>query len=318
MSTSNIKLTNSPHWNKIFKRAYLQNNKSEQKKREADKYKKYFKSNAYEITKCANEESFESNSIVSSNKSNYSCSKSNSTLSSNQNENKSYYDLNELNFDQLSILKNENEKYINNSESIIKLAYDAYTGILLEVSNFKVKLIEFNEKLKTRKENDDTDPDFTAKIHKLAKKEYNDILYFFYQNLLNFIKLQSVNDQSEKITALFELNPNEKNNVRNVSLTYVASGGIVIDDCIAKIDNIYVDDSCDKIIFQIGKCKFPIKKSETISQFNITKLREKIVKLLNNLFYIEKEIDKNIKILLHSLEIIEVIKNNLGIVKKNL
>lgn len=221
------------------------------------------------------------------------------------------YVLNQINFEQITVLKKENINYIKNSESIIKLALEAFEGIYSKIIDFKNKLANYNNVLEDRNDNSNLDPDYITNIHLLSKKEYDDIIFYFYQNILNYIELQSENKQGNKINAILNLDMKVNNYVRNVMLTYVASGGIVINDSIAIIDNINLDNSGDFLIFNIGKSVFSIKKSSSFTEFNILILKNEIKELINYLLYVEKEIDKNIKIILHSLNIINAIKKNM-------
>lgn len=215
-------------------------------------------------------------------------------------------------------IDSENCKLINNTEVIINLAYDAFLGMLTEISNFRMKLISLNEILKCRKETDDNEVSYNSNVLNLAKKEYDDLIEFLYQNLLNFIKMNYTNNCGYKLVALFQVSTddieNETNLYRDVSLVYITCSGIVIDDCIAKIDNIYLDTTDPtKLIIQIGNSKLEINKSDAIDDLNYTKLRETIIQILNDLYHIEKVIDKNIKILLYSQNAINVVKNNIGL-----
>lgn len=214
-------------------------------------------------------------------------------------------------FDELFILKRENEKYIDCSKARIILAKNAFEGILQEILNLKILLNEFKNKLKDKKDVIDLEEKYIKKFYNIKKNEYDEILLLFFNGLSNYANLQGRNSKGEKIHALLELYKN--NNTRNISLTYIGFGGIVIDNCISKVDNILIDNLDDKIILQIGKCKLNIKKSHRIENFEILKLIEKIDKLLLNLVYIEKEAEKNIKILSYSLETICAVKKTLGI-----
>lgn len=222
-------------------------------------------------------------------------------------------EVNNTAFSEVIDIDKENLIYIDNTKNILKLANIAYVGILTEISNFRMKLIELNEVLKFRKEYDENDPTFITKSQQIAKKEYDDLLIFLYQNLLNFIKMKLVSNYGNNCSALFESGTDDYN-VRNVTLTYMTRSGIVIDNSIAKIDNVRIDyDSLNKLILSIGNYKIKILKSIGIKHFTVIKLREYIIQVLNNLYSLEKEIEKNIKLISHSFETINAIKENLGL-----
>ncbi|ARF08821.1 hypothetical protein Catovirus_1_871 [Catovirus CTV1] len=259
MSTVSTKTSNSPHWDKIFKRA--------------NKHKK----NSFSLLTQTSLNSCSSN-VTKDNDS--TC---------------------DLNFSKLQILKNENNNFIKNTETIIKLAEETYSESLSEFSDLRSRLTDFNDNLKTQEENEE--------LYDQFKKEYDDILDAFYQKLIIILKKRDYNN-GEKISALFEIC--QGNIERKISLSYIASGGVVMNDCIAKIDNVLLENKENKIIFVIGKRKFKIKKSGGIKEFTFEKMIDKITKIISKLLEIEKEVEKNIKILSYAEDTIQAVKNNLN------
>lgn len=292
MSISNSKKSNSTHWDKIFKHAY--NHKRNYKSENHDFFTAY-RINKYQMSGSSNE-------TISTN-----------SYSTHNNEEHNDF-INSVNFTDIYLLEKENSKYFCKTEKIINLARDAYNGILLEISNFKMKLIEMNNSLGNRSDfENDCDIEIKHKAYLSIKKNYDNLIEFVYFNLKNYTDMYLENENGEKFYAIYQIDHSKKNIVRNIMLTYIGSGGVVIDDCITKVDNICLKNLPEKLFLQIGKFNFQVKKSEYIKDFSILKLREKILDILNNIYLVEKEIDKNIKILGHSLNIIKVIKNNLHI-----
>jgi len=270
---SNSESSNTQHWNKIFKHAHSGNNyKIEQVK--CEYLNKFIKN------KLDNSESLDSESCTTE-------------LSINN--------LDIFKFDD-SLFKKENERYFSICEGKNILAKEIYLCILREVSNLKLKLIQLNDYIKNKEKSDD----FYDKFKSLIKKEYNDLINFFYHNINSFTKMYLIDGNGNKITMM----THEKKFERNINLFYADSLDIIENECISKIDNIYVGKSDEKMFIRIGKLRFEIKKLESIKDFNIINLTDAILNILDNIYLVEKEINKNIKIINFSIELIKVVENS--------
>lgn len=228
-----------------------------------------------------NTESLDSNFSITD-----SCS-SNNTICTIEKDIPTIIDYDNINLNKINVLKEQNSCSLNKAELLLQLAHDAYVGIKNDITYFKNQLKEFPH------ENDSID-----------RKRYDDLVKLFYNSLVDYFEMYSVDNKGNKNKILFKVHDN--NYFRNVSFTYIAPKGIVQLPSIAQFDNVSLENNTNEIIIQIGKFKYRIRKSSSINN-----LKEKIFSTRNNFYLIEDEIEKNIKLLKYSLNIINCLRNNI-------
>ncbi len=219
--------------------------------------------------------------------------------------------LNNLYISDIIDIDKENTKYINNATNVINLINQSYSNILSELTYLKQKFTEFDEYLKFKKDCIDSNQINEINICKSVQKDYDNLLEFSFQNILDHANMYLINVRGEKYFALSEI---DKNCVtRNIGITYITRNGVVIGENLTKIDNLFITIGSEQIELTLNNLKFEVKKISGFKNFTISKLREYIPELLNNLYKLEKEIDKNIKILSYSLDIVNVIHTNIKV-----
>lgn len=284
----------SPQWNKIFNLAH------KGKKYELNSERSQYLSDIIKNKLLKND-------LTSSNTNTYSSFLQNKYNSSNY--------LDEINFNDTELFKIENYKYFNETENALILSKEAYCSILNIISIFKTKLIEINENYENKSEgiNDNSESNCSNQNDIFLKKKYDEAINFLYENLLKYTKKYIILDNGTKIYAIHEIEPEKKNTERSMTLIYISSGGLILDNCISKIDNMYINNTFEMLQFQVGKLKFQIKKSECIKNFSIIEVRNKILSILDNICLVEKEVDKNIKVLDYSINILNLIKKSINL-----
>lgn len=186
--------------------------------------------------------------------------------------------------------------YFSNTENLLNEIKNVYANVLLEISVFKNNLNELGSVI--------VDQCSNANNINILSKKYDDLITFFYNNVSNHVNcLMSDCCNSQKI--VFE------NEQRIISLTYYSRNNVITNECVSKIDNIYVSNNSN-FLLKVGAQSLLIHYFDNIGGIEDTPkqmLYDYVVNVLNKLPEIEKDIDKNLKIIIYSLKSLSVLRD---------
>ncbi len=202
-------------------------------------------------------------------------------------------------FDKCNILDltKQNEKYFLITQSILSNSKFSYSGILNILELYRCNLISLRENISQYTEN--------TFITDIVQKRYDSLITELYNELLHYVKMEIIDCGVVK-RAIFDINNTDY--TRNVGLTYLTCNGAVVNNAVAKLDNMSVTDNEFEIVVVIGNFTFHFYKSSGIDLFTVDNLINKINSYETDVINLEREINKNIKIIQQGEAILNIVK----------
>jgi hypothetical protein len=206
-------------------------------------------------------------------------------------------------------IKKINRDSFHNTLEIIKVILLSYNGIINESAVLKTYLVKLRNKIQNTVE--------TPVTLDIIKKEYDNIINQFYNNLSNYVNIElTLADRNVK--TLFN-NNNSKS--RHILLTYVTKNGVttayadhstsvVINNSIAIVDNVKSTVSNNLLNISISDTNISIPFPIVIP-FTFLKLTDIIDQIIIMLFNLDGELQKNITVIRESILLIKTIKNKI-------
>lgn len=191
----------------------------------------------------------------------------------------------------------ENTKYFAGTENILNNAKFSYSGIINCLEQYKLNISLLRNRIMSL--NDSSD------INLIIKKEYDELLDHLYLTFTHFLNMEVIENNISK-RSVFEYDGT--NIYRTVKLTYISIAGNVINDDIAKIDNILLTNSDMILAIQIGEIVFNFYKSNGIETFSPMVLVDKLDLYEREVVQLENHITKNINVITQATDILNAIK----------
>lgn len=193
--------------------------------------------------------------------------------------------------------RHENNKYFTTTENILNSAKFSYSGIVNTLEQYRLNISLFRNRIMSLDDSND--------ITSIITKEYDTLIDQLYITCLHFFNMEILDNNVSK-RAIFEFDG--VNVDRNVRITYVSHSGNVINDDVAKIDNVLLTISDMVLTIQIGDFVFNFYKSAGIETFSPTILIDKLNMYESDVIQLENQITKNINIITQAVEILNAIK----------
>ena len=195
----------------------------------------------------------------------------------------------------------ENKKYIDITTNILQNAKSSYTGFLITIDDYKNNIVSLRNQLQTMQDNSNT-----TVISGVRNDNLIDLLYNSSQQ---YLTVEIIDSKQQSSRALFDLSG--ANTLRSVSHSYFTCDGIVINNCIAKIDNIALTNSSLYLSWTVGGYTFIFPKAMSFAPLTIISLIDALLLTESNIAQLENEMSKNINIINAGLMILDMLKNNI-------